>query len=400
VDTPAARISYGHSLRPLWELADDALFLNHGSFGACPKIVLAEQDRIRRAMEREPDAFFRNDVMPQEGVETALRRVAARLGAFVGVKGEQLAFIENATVGVQAVLRSIPFARGDRILITNHTYNAVRLMVEARCAETGAEPLVVQVRVPTDDDAFVRAIAEAIVPAVKVAIIDHITSPTALVLPLARILPELRRRNVLSLVDGAHAVGHIPLDLAALEPDWYVSNCHKWLYAPKGSAFLYASDSVARMTRPNVVSHYIAMGFPRAFDFTGTRDNSAWLSVSAALDFHASLDPEGMRAHFSRLLQAATDRLGALGARSVCPPSMCGAMRAYALPQQRAATQEDVSALMRSYWDEERIQLAGYAFEGALLLRISAQAYLEEQDMDRLREALHRRGWPGREEKE
>ena len=394
------RLQFGRSIRHLWELADDAVFLNHGSFGACPKVVLAEQDRIRREMERAPDAFFRNAIMPQEGVGSALRAAASDLAAFVGARGEQLAFVENATVGVQAVLRSIPFAAGDRILITNHTYNAVRLMVEARCAETGAEPLVVQIPVPTDDDAFVQRIAEALTPGVKVAIIDHITSPTALVLPLERIIPELRARNILALVDGAHAVGHIRLDLAALRPDWYVSNCHKWLYAPKGSAFLYASDAVAPMTRPNVVSHYIAMGFPRAFDFTGTRDNSAWLSVPAALRFYESLDPPRMREHIRDLLDGCSAALSSLGAKPVGPLDASAAMRAFHLPQPRPATPDDVTALMREYWDEERMQLAAYAFDGALLLRISTQVYVDHDDIRRMGEALGRRGWPGRGEEQ
>jgi len=329
-------------------------------------------------------------------VETALRAAASTLGPYVGVRGEQLAFIENATVGVQAVLRSIPFKRGDRILITNHTYNAVRLMVDARCAETGAEPLVVQIPIPTDDDAIVERIVGGLGPGVRLALLDHITSPTALLFPLERIIPELRRCSIPVLVDGAHAVGHIPLDLGALGADWYVSNCHKWLFAPKGSAFLYAADAVAPMTRPNVVSHFIAMGFPRAFDFTGTRDNSGWLSVPAALGFHESLDPPRMRQHMRKLLDASSEMLSALGAKPVGPLKESVALRSFQLPQVGSATPDHVSNLMRDFWEKERMQLAAHAFEGALLLRISAQAYVDDNDIRRLGDALNRRGWPGR----
>src|SRR5207244_4486351 len=233
----------------------------HGSFGACPKEVLAEQARIRLAMESQPDVFFRRDVMPREG-ETALRSAAGRLAAFVNAPPAQLAFVENATAGVQAALRSIELGVGDRILITNHTYNAMRLMVEARCAETGAAPLVVRIPIPTSADDIVDRFKRTLTPSIKAAVVDHITSPTALVMPLDRIVPELRAHGALVIVDGAHAVGQIPLDLAALRPDWYVSNAHKWLFAPKGTAFLYASRNAAPKTRPNVVSHFIAMGFP------------------------------------------------------------------------------------------------------------------------------------------
>ena len=297
---------------------------------------------------------------------------------------------------MQAVLRSIAFVRGDRILITDHTYNAVRLMVEARCAETGAEPLVVSIPVPTDEDAVMERIVAAIALPVKLAVIDHITSPTALMLPLERIIPELRRRNVLVLVDGAHAVGQIPLDLSALQADWYASNCHKWLFAPKGSAFLYASDAVAPMTRPNVVSHYIAMGFPRAFDFTGTRDNSAWLSVPAAQRFHEDLGFSGARAYQTRLLQVCTEGLASIGAQPISPANLCAAMRSFVLPQKRPATTDDVSMLMRSYWDDRRIQLAAHAFQEKLLLRFSAHVYLDDADIERFVDALDRHGWPGR----
>src|SRR5688572_22752788 len=294
VRTSQIHPGFGRAMRPLWVLAEEGTFLNHGSFGACPRVVLAAQARIREAMEAQPDQFFRSGIMPGEGV-TTLRTAASDVAAFASAGHDQLAFIENATVGVQAVLRSLDLAPGDRILVTDHTYNAVRLMVEARCAETGATPLVVRIPIPTSAEAIMERFEEALTVRVKLAVIDHITSPTALVMPLDRIVPELRKAGALVLVDGAHAIGQIPLDLRALSVDWYVSNMHKWLFAPKGSAFLYASREVAARTRPNVVSHFIALGFPQSFDFTGTRDNSGWLSVPAAIRFFEELDPVAAR---------------------------------------------------------------------------------------------------------
>lgn len=386
---------FGRSVRHLWELSEGVAFLNHGSFGACPKVVLAEQDRIRKAMESHPDLFFRENIVPTED-RTGLRTAASRLAAFVNVDGNDLAFVENTTAGIQAVLRSIDFAAGDRILITDHTYNAVRLMVEARCAETGARPLVVPIGIPTSREEIIARFRKSLTPSVKLAIVDHITSPTALVFPLEEIIPELRSVDALVLVDGAHAVGHIPLNLAALQPDWYVSNAHKWLFAPKGSAFLYASMRVAARTRPNVISHHIAMGFPRSFDFTGTRDNSAWLAVPAAIEFFVDLDPEAVRDYQHRLLATCSDLLAGIGARGVSNIEMCAAMRSFVLPQGRPATAADAESLVRSLWERNRIRAQSYAFAQSLLLRVSAQVYVDEQDLQRLREALDRDGWPGR----
>ena len=382
-------------MRPLWVLAEEGTFLNHGSFGACPRVVLAAQARIREAMEAQPDQFFRGGIMPGEGV-TTLRTAASDLAAFVNAGHDQLAFIENATAGVQAVLRSVDFAPGDRILITDHTYNAVRLMVEARCAETGAVPLVVKIPIPTSADAIMARFEEALTARVKLAIVDHITSPTALVMPMERLVPALRNSGAQVLVDGAHAIGQIPLDLRALEVDWYVSNMHKWLFAPKGSAFLYAAPRVADITRPNVVSHFIGMGFPHSFDFTGTRDNSSWLAVPAAIRFFEELDPVAARRYQSRLVRIASDLLPSIGARVVGPTDMCAAMRSFILPQARPATDADKDELERTLWEKDRIQVMAKAFGGELLLRISGQVYVDEGDIHRLMDALDRRGWPGR----
>ncbi len=382
-------------MRPLWELSDEGTFLNHGSFGACPKEVLAEQSRIRKAMESQPDVFFGRDIMPDAGA-TALRAAASQLGTFVNAAEGHIAFVENATSGMQAALRSVDLRAGDRILTTNHTYNAVRLMVEARCAETGATPLAVQIPIPTSADEIVARFREALTPSVRLAIVDHITSPTALVLPLDRIIPELQERGALVLVDGAHAVGQIALDLAALRPDWYVSNAHKWLFAPKGTAFLYASKEVAAKTRPNVVSHFIAMGFPASFDYTGTRDNSGWLSVPAALKFFENLGPAAMRTHQKQLLEICDDLFASLGARTVAPMEMCAAMRTFVLPQARRATQADADTLVEALWNTHRIQVWSKEYEGQLLLRVSSQVYVDEADVRRLRDVLEKHGWPGR----
>jgi len=394
--------TFGRSMRPVFLLAADGTFLNHGSFGACPKDVLAGQGRIRYEMESQPDVFFRREIMPREG-ETALRAAAARIGAFINAPAECVAFVENATAGVQAALGSIDFVRGDRILITNHTYNAMRLMVDARCRETGAVPLVVEIPTPTTADDILERFAgasdghpgEGRGP-IRAAILDHITSPTALVMPLERIIPPLRAQGTLVIVDGAHAIGQVPLDIAALAPDWYVTNLHKWLFAPKGTAIFYASKAVAPKTRPNVVSHFIDMGFPASFDYTGTRDNSGWLAAPAALEFFEDLGPESVWAYQSEMVDKVEGRFAGLGITAVAPKELCAAMRSLILPQKRRAAKDDGDKLIESLWKVHRIQVWSKTYEDKLLLRISSQVYVDDDDVQHLRDVLARDGWPGR----
>ena len=353
------------------------------------------QDRIRREMERQPDEFIFANIVPKD-VPTPLRSVAGQIGEIVGVAGEAIALMENATVGVQAVLNSVALSAGDEILITDHQYNAVRLAVEARCRETGAVPRVASVPVPASAEAVREAIRAAAGPRVRLAIIDHITSATALVFPIQEIIADLQARGIRVLVDGAHAIGQIPLDLAALGADWYVTNLHKWLYAPKGSALLYADDSVRAITRPAIISHFIDMGFPRAFDYVGTRDYSGWIAIPAALRFFAELGPENLRRHNAKLIAVASHELTALGATPAGALEMCAAMRAFILPQSRQARAEDELDLKRALWEQARIQVNTAVLAGALMIRISAQAYVDESDLRALSAVLDRRGWPGR----
>lgn len=386
---------FGRALRPLWHLERGARFLNHGSFGACPKAVLAAQDRLRAEMEAQPDRFFRERIMPREG-PTALREAIARLAAFVGAGADDIAFVENATAGVQAVVRSLPLSSGDEILITDHTYNAVRLIVEARCAETGARPRIVGIPLGCAADDIVERFRAALTPGVRLAIVDHITSPTALALPIARVVAELRRWDARVLVDGAHAVGHVPLDLAALGADWYVSNAHKWLFAPKGTAFLHARGSAAPRTSPLVVSHFVGMGFPRSFDWVGTRDCTGWLALPAALAFFESLDVEEAGRYRTALIEHATRRMASIGVHPVAAGDLACAMRSFVLPQRRPATQQDADALVATLWERHLIQAMAVVFGGTLLLRVSAQVYVDEEDIDALADALERDGWAAR----
>jgi isopenicillin-N epimerase len=390
----AGQLPLGRAARALWSLREDGSFLNHGSYGAVPRVVQQEQARLRAEMELHPDAFMAR--IEPVGAERALRAVAAAVAQLVGTRGERLALVENATTGVQAVLNSLPLGQGDAILVTDQQYNAVRLAVEARCRETGASPLVVRLPLPLDDDSIVERVLDAAGPQVKLAVLDHISSTTALRFPLERIAPELRRRGIPVFIDGAHAVGQIPLDLDALPVDWYVSNLHKWAYAPRGSAFLYAAPGAASLTRPVLVSHYIGMGFPHSFDYIGTRDYTAWLAVPRALEFLEGLGMRRLQAHNTSLVQAGSAALLGIGAQAVAPPSPGLAMRAFILPQARPATDADAAAVIRNLWEGARIQVRCARLGGALLLRFCAQAYVDAGELTALATALNRLGWPAR----
>lgn len=385
---------FGRHLLPLWYLQPDATHLNHGSFGATPRSVLAAQDAIREEMERQPDQFFRHKIMP--GPRSAVRPVADRLGAFLGTSGRHIAMVENATAAINAVLSSVTLKPGDEILFIDQAYGAVRVAIEDTCRRTGAVPKRVHIPLPVAREDIIARVSDAIGPKTRLAIIDHITSPTAATIPILEIIRELKAKDVRVLIDGAHAVGQLPLPIDDLGADWYTSNAHKWLYAPKGTAFLYAADHVAETTLPIAISHYHGLKFPDAFDYTGTRDSSAWLALPAALDFVAGFGADKIQAYGRNLAVEGRKLVERLGARPTVSDDMAASIRAYILPQRRAAEPQDWTTLMQTVWDRERVQIAATVFEGRLLLRLSAQIYNERADFEHAVDVIDKLGWPGR----
>ena len=387
--------TFGRSLLSLWYLDPKANFLNHGSFGACPRQVLAAQTAIREEMERQPDQFFRVKARPVSP-DNAIRPAADKFGRFVGTTGERIAFVVNATEAINTVLNAVEFSPGDEILVLDCVYNAVRLAVENTCKRTGARMTAVALPIPLTANDIVERIVDAAGPRTRLAIIDHIASPTAVVFPVAEITAALKAKNVRVLIDGAHALGQLPLDLPTIGADWYTANAHKWLYAPKGCAFLYAAPNAAARTLPLAVSHWHELGFPRAFDYVGTRDVSAFLSVPAALDFIAGFGIDEIRRYMNALARDGSQLMRSLGAEPVAPDATSCAMRAYILPQRRAADPADAAALMHDLWHKHRIQIAASAFQGKLLCRLSAQIYNERTDFEHLVDVCLQDGWTSR----
>ena len=362
------------AIRAEWALDPDFLTLNHGSYGATPRAVRAAQDAWRDRLEAQPSRFFR------ETYPAAIRHAASSLAAFLGAHGDDLAFVENATTGCNAVLRSLRFQPGDEILVLQHVYGAVRNTIRHICERTGATMAEATIPFPRPlPDAITEAVAAAITPRTRLAVIDHITSASALVLPIADIVRACHASGVPVLVDGAHGPGHVDLDLTALDADWYTGNCHKWLNAAKGCAFLWARRDRQHDLHPVTISHGYGQGFLAEFDWTGTFDPSAYLSVTAALDFHARLGGPALRARNATLAFEATNLVAArIGSETGGGNQVSGAMGLVRLPgiTDAAAMRDRLLAL----GTDTPVSLIG----GAAWLRLSAQAYNDLSDYERL----------------
>jgi isopenicillin-N epimerase len=375
----------GKAVRHEWALDRDFLSVNHGSFGAAPRVVLAAQQDWQRRMEAQPGRFMRA-VLPN-----ALRHAADRLGSFIGANGRDIAFVDNATTGCNAVLRSQHLAPGDEVVVLTHGYGAVRNTVRYVAERAGARMVEAEVPFPHPQaDTIVGNIAAALTRRTRLAVVDHITSGSALVLPLRRIVEVCHDAGVPVLVDGAHGPAQVALDMRAIGTDWYAGNGHRWLCAPKGSAFLYATPQRQQDLHPVTISHGLGKGFVEEFDWTGTRDPSAYLATDVAIDFHARLGGEALMARNVALAGEATSLLARrLNTEPGATGALAGAMGMIRLPLAGSATPERSGDL------RARLLAAGtdaptHVHAGAIWLRISAAAYNDIDDYERLAEVVAR----------
>jgi isopenicillin-N epimerase len=359
-------------------------FLNHGSYGAAPKEVLAVQAALRQRLESQPVRFMSRELPGR------LAEAGAVLAEFVGAQPADLAFVENATAGCNAVLRSLRLKPGDEVLITDHIYPAVRNILRHVTAESGA--LLVEAHLPfplQGPQPVIDAVTAKITDCTKLIVLDHITSPTATILPVVEIAAAAKKVGAKVLLDAAHAPGQIDFDVTALGADWVTGNAHKWLYAPKGAAFLWAAADAQEGLHPTVISHGFGKGFQAEFGWTGTRDPSAWLAVPAAIAFYRGIGDGAVRRHNQDLARRAADLLIArLGTGPASPPSMRGAMATIELPTNLPGEVEVGRALNARIWEKHRIEVPIFAFAGKLWVRISAQVYNELAEYEALADAL------------
>jgi isopenicillin-N epimerase len=385
-------------LAGLWSLERGLVFLNHGSFGACPTEVLRHQAALRAEMEAEPVRFLSREL------DDRLDVARAALAAFLGADADDLAFVTNATSGVNAVLRSRVFAAGDELLTTDHVYGACRNTLNFVAERAGARVVIVTVPFPVSGpDEVVQAVLAKVTPRTRLALLDHITSPTALILPIERLIAELGARGVDVLVDGAHAPGMVPLNLATLGATYYSGNCHKWLCAPKGSAFLWTRRDRQADVRPLTISHgatAVRPGrsrFRLEFDWTGTSDPTAWLTVPKAIEYLPTLVEGGWPALMARnralALEARRLLCAAAGTPPPCPDEMVGSLAAVRLPDGTAEVGwRRPDPLQPRLFEDWRIEVPVMSWPAAprRLVRISAQLYNRREHYERLAEALRK----------
>ncbi len=371
-----------HALRDQFLLDPDVAFLNHGSYGACPRPVFETYQRLQLELERQPVEFLgrRHDEM--------LKNARASLGAYLNVEADDLIFVPNATTGINSVARSLALRPGDEILTTDHEYGAMNHTWQFMCGKTGA--CYVQHPIPLPVAAVeevVESFWQAVTPRTRVIFISHITSPTALILPVAEICRRAREAGIMTVIDGAHAPGQIPLDVTALGADFYAGNCHKWLCAPKGSGFLYARPEHHRLIEPLVISWgwLPDSTFVSRNEWQGTRDISAFLSVPAAIEFQQANHWDEVRQRCHALASQTRQRLADLtGLASIAPDSSEWFAQMIAAPLPA----NDTEVLKRRLYDEYRVEVPLTAWNGSNGIRVSFQGYNTQEDADRLVGAL------------
>lgn len=398
------------SFQRFWSLDPAVTFLNHGSYGACPLPVLEAQQDSRSQLEHEPLRFFMREY------EELLDAARNQLAEFVGAQADELVFVPNATTGVNSVLRSLSFNPDDELLTTNLEYNACRNALDFIASRTGAKVVVATVPFPLDSpNQVVEAVMEQVSPRTRLALLDHVTSKTGLIFPLQQLVNKLAAQGVDTLVDGAHALGMVPLNLHELGTTYYTGNCHKWLCAPKGAGFLYVRREKQSGIHPLTISHGAnskrtdKSRFQLEFDWTGTDDPTAYLSVPEAIRFLGSLLPGGwselMEKNRAKALFARQLLCEALGVSPPCPDEMIGSMAVVPLPDSEALANlraselslyeqggqlRECPALQDILFERFNIEVPVIPWTAPFkqMVRVSAQLYNTPQQYEYLAEAL------------
>lgn len=372
-----------------WTLDPSVRFLNHGSFGACPRPVLLRQGELRARMEAQPVRFLARE-LPR-----LLRDARAVLAAFVRAEPDDLVWVQNATSGVNTVLNGLALQPGDELLTTDHVYGACRNALEATAARSGARVVIAPVPFPLrGEQDVIDPLLAAASPRTRLALIDHVTSPTGLVFPIAALVEALQGRGIDVLVDGAHAPGMVPLDLRGLGAAYYTGNCHKWLCSPKGAGFLHVRRDRQAGVRPLVISHGATAPlegrsrFQVEFEWTGTQDPSPWLCVPAALRAMQELVKggweEARRRNHELVCAGRRVLCQALEVAAPCPESLLGSLAALPLPPG------DAPALQARLFERHGIEVPVFSWPAnpSRLVRVSAQLYNQLEDYQALAAAL------------
>lgn len=372
-------------LRQFFLLRQDVVFLNHGSFGACPWPVFETYQAWQRELEAQPVEFL------GRRYSSLMREAREALAAEIGAQPDDLVAVTNTTEGINVVARALPLRPGIEVLITDNEYGAVERTWRFNCRKHGTDLVTAQVPFPITSEAdFIEAVWSRVTDRTRVLAISHVTSPTGLIFPIAELVRRARSSGILTVIDGAHAPGFIPLDLDALGADFYVGNAHKWMMAPKGAAFLHARKDVQGLLEPLVVSwgwepeRPSTSQFIDEHEYRGTRDIAPFLSIPAAIKFARDHGWDDVRKRCRELALSARRRFAELWSAPVlAPDSWIGQMAAHPLPPE-----VDGLALQKRLYDEYRIEIPSPRQGGRSLLRISVQGYNTPEDIDALFNAL------------
>jgi isopenicillin-N epimerase len=390
-------MQFGRPMLDHWTIDPRITYLNHGTVGVVPKRVLAAQQAIRDEMEQQPARFMLRCVSHLAGAPrpepTRVRQAAHAVAAFFGAKGDELVFVDNATAGINAVLRSVPLEPGDEILLTDHNYGATARVAAFIARERGAIVRTARVPYPRfDREALIDEVVSAIGPRTRVAVLDHITSESALILPLAELARCCRERGVPVLVDGAHAPGTLTLNLPDFGVDWYVGNLHKWAHAPRSCGILWAHPARQNGLHPAVISWGLDRGYLAEFDWVGTRDPSPWLAAPVGLAFLQEMGFDAVRRYNHDLAWRAARELASRWGTTFEPEEeLIGSMATVPLPESLGDTAEQAGQLRDALLDEDHIEIQVHARDRRLWVRVSAQVYNDWSDIERLSEAVLRR---------
>ena len=380
--------------RSLWSLRPGVTYLNHGSFGPSPLSVIAARQAWIERLEAEPMDFFVRQLEP------LLAEARQRLAPFCGTSAENLLFVDNATFGMNIVAQSITLATGDEVLLTDHEYGAVTRIWRRVCERTGASLKIARLPEPfTSAEEVVASIIAAVTPQTRVVVVSHVTSPTAVILPVQDICRALRQAHprLRICIDGPHAPGIVPLELDRLDCDFYAASGHKWLSGPFGSGFLYVHPRAQRLLQPLVVSWGASLSGDSAswrdeFTWLGTRDPSPFLALPAALDFLDEIGIETFRKQTHDLARYARGKIVSLtGLEPLVPdsPAWYGPMIALPLPDSLPEPETGhMHPLQAALWDRARIEAPVTSWRGRRFLRVSCHLYNSKADVEALVEAL------------
>lgn len=361
-------------------IRDDIIFLNHGSFGACPKPVFEQYQAWQLELERQPVEFLnrrRTDLM---------RDATEKIADYLNAPTEEIIFVTNATIGLNIVARSLDLQGDDEILTTSHEYGALNKTWDYVCKKTGAKIVRYQVDLPyTSDEDFVEAFFEQVTDKTKVIFLSHIASPSALIFPIEQICQRAREIGIFTMIDGAHVPGQLPLDLTAIGADAYSGNFHKWLCAPKGSAFLHVRKEHHAWINPHTISHgwYEGADFFTQNEWQGTRDVAPFLTVPNAIDFQEKYHWEQVRADCHHIALMTQSRLCDDFGLAPLSTNQFSQMVTIPLPPC------NIEELKTRLYDDFRIEVPMTVIDDKPHTRVSFQAYNSADDAQALIEGLH-----------